>query len=536
VEAQKSISKAVDITPENVEYLNNLGTTYRSLNQNELAVGAFRKAVAIDPEFVGAGSNLAEALNSVAQFAEAEKICRQILQDIPDHAAAYLILGRVLLNRSKHEEAVPILQKYVELSPGQVKGYLALAGVQNILGDYKEAEKTLDFAATIDPNSVEVMQLQGMLQLQLGNQDLAKEKLENAILLDADLSPAYFDLSQLKNSKLTQHQSDHLKQMLSRDDVVDAPRATATFTPARVAEKSGDVAGAFSFLEDANKIRLSLLESLGYSFDANTFTKYIQEQIDFFSPGFFKTIEASEDSSKKAVFIVGLPRSGTTLVERIIASHPEAHGAGELTEIENLAGSIKSIQESYPEGIAALEPSQSHELSNQYLAYINSKASTVIRVVDKNPFNFLHLGLIRMLFPKAAILHCRRDLRDVGLSCFMQNFSDPLPWTNDLRSIGQYFNQYDRLMNHWRGIEELDFLTIDYEELVSKFDETARTIISHVGLEWDNKCLDFHETAGGVQTASSAQVREPIYQRSVGRWKLYENQLKPMIEVLDLAE
>jgi hypothetical protein len=173
-------------------------------------------------------------------------------------------------------------------------------------------------------------------------------------------------------------------------------------------------------------------------------------------------------------------------------------------------------------------------MAEGYLSYLQSLIGPAARIVDKNPFNFIHLGLITCLFPHAKIIHCRRDLRDVGYSCYSQNFTDPVPWTNDLRSIGNYFNQYQSLMAHWENYLPVPAFTLDYENLVADFANQAKRIIEYIGLDWDENCLKFYESEGAVQTASSTQVREPIYTHSIGRWQLYAEQLKPLIEVLEL--
>jgi tetratricopeptide (TPR) repeat protein len=531
-EAHKTLATAVSLDPDNAEFQNNLGTAHRNLNQNKLAVVVFKKAAGLDPNFATAHSNLAEALLSTGELDDAEKTCRDALIKFPEYAPFYLTLGRVLMNLSMINEAKHLFEKYLELHPLETKGYLALAGAENVLGEFSDALNTLEKAEKINSHSAEVIQMQGMLHLQLGDQRLAKKKLEEAVRLDPDMSTAYLELAQLRGVELTSKQQERLRQMLLRKDLAAVPKSVAAFTLARCEESAGDFAQAFAYLEEANKLRLEVLGAFGFSFNAAKFAADIEKTKMFFSSTFFVR-EQQNVASELPVFIIGLPRSGTTLVERIIASHTKAAGVGELTEIESIVSSLNSDFGAYPEKLLEIGESEKRVLSEQYLFGLQNRAPRALRIVDKNPFNFLHLGLIKTLFPNASVIHCRRDVRDVGLSCFMQNFADALPWTNSLVSIGNYINCYEKLMTHWQNTIGQDILTIDYEDVVYNLEQNARVIISHIGLEWDENCLLFHETKGGVQTASSVQVREPIYQRSAGRWKKYEEHLKPLLDVLN---
>ncbi len=532
--AEAALKKATGLEPNNAEYLNNLGTAYRNLGQNDQAVEAFRQAVDSDPDFAVGQTNLAEALKRTGDIAEAEALCMKVIESHPGHASAYHVLGGILMLRMAYEAAVEAFNKYLELAPNQAKGYVALASVQNILGEYDAAEQNLNRALEINPQSASTLQSIGSLLLQKGDKVEAVEKFKAVIALDPDISQAYFDIVSAGIEDLTTDNLAHLKSIVERDDITDANKATAYFTLARVAEKAGEPAASFAHLSRANELRLSVLENFGYRFDADKLAEEFQSYRDFFDADFFARIKDRGHSSEVPVFVIGLPRTGTTLVERIIASHAEAEGAGELLEIEKIINELKRSQKTYPDYLANLEPAETHKIADGYLTHLQSFSSSAIRVVDKNPFNFIHLGLIAYLFPMAKIIHCRRDLRDVGYSCYSQNFSDPVPWTNDLRSIGHYFKLYERLMAHWEKTLPAAVLTLEYEDLATDFANQAKRIIDYIDLAWDDNCLKFYESEGAVQTASSTQVREPVNTRSIGRWQAYAEQLKPLIEVLDL--
>ena len=235
------------------------------------------------------------------------------------------------------------------------------------------------------------------------------------------------------------------------------------------------------------------------------------------------------------VFIVGMPRSGTTLIEQILVSHPRVFGAGERQEFSEGVAKIRAPNgQGYPEAVPTLPSEQLRRLGQTYLNSVQSMAPRAERITDKMPENFRFLGLIHLALPNAHIIHASRDPRDVALSCFSIDFAeDHLPFTYDLSELGRYIRAYQVLMEHWRKVLPARvILNVQYEELVEDLEKGARRIVAHCGLEWDDACLDFHRTERVVQTASATQVRRPIYRTSVGRWREYGDLLKPLLEVL----
>ena len=240
--------------------------------------------------------------------------------------------------------------------------------------------------------------------------------------------------------------------------------------------------------------------------------------------------------SGQPVFIIGLPRSGTSLVEQILASHPEVHGAGELTDIGRLAQSLRVRVRSdkrFPDSALDIEQAQVAPLAQIYLDRLHGLAPDAVRITDKMPSNFLYLGFIALLYPGARVIHCRRDPRDVGLSCYFQNFSHRPAFAYDLGDIGFYNREYERLMAHWRTVAPVSIHDIDYETLIAEQERESRRLVEFCGLAWDDACLAFHKSGRAVRTASSWQVRQPIYRNSARRWRNYEPHLAPLIDALD---
>jgi len=232
--------------------------------------------------------------------------------------------------------------------------------------------------------------------------------------------------------------------------------------------------------------------------------------------------------SDRPVFIVGMPRSGTSLIEQILASHPQVFGAGELTDIVRLPLSLHTMlgtERKYPQCLSLLTQDRIDTFAQHYLDKLASLSPDASRVIDKMPGNFMHLGFIELLFPDARIIHCMRDPLDTCLSCYFQDFSRSHPYSYDLENLGAFYNEYRKIMQHWRSVLSIPMYEIQYEELVADQEMKSRELVEFCGLEWDERCLNFHETKRYVGTASYDQVRQPMYKKSAGRWKNYENRI-----------
>jgi hypothetical protein len=266
----------------------------------------------------------------------------------------------------------------------------------------------------------------------------------------------------------------------------------------------------------------------------------IDRTIDAFGEDYFRRVDGFGIASEVPVFVIGMPRSGTTLCEQILASHSKVFGADELHDIRSIERQLAKRYRD-PDGgngagyAAHLVPEIVKPVAERHLRRLQSLAPMASRVVDKMPLNYLHLGLIATLFPKAKIIHCRRDPMDVGLSCYSKDFANFPLWASDLRSIGLVYRQYDRLMEHWRRVLPITIFAFQYEEVVRDLESSAYRLIQYCSLDWEDACLEFYRTERQVKTASLEQVRRPIYDTSIGRWRKFEQYLAPLREALDGA-
>jgi hypothetical protein len=270
------------------------------------------------------------------------------------------------------------------------------------------------------------------------------------------------------------------------------------------------------------------------AFDPCAHQAGVDQLIRTFDAVYFRRVRGFGISSELPLFIVGMPRSGTTLVEQIVASHPQVFGAGELRDVERIALSLAAHlgnDVGYPSCLAKAPAEAVRAMAERHLHRLTALAGGSVRIVDKMPTNYLHLGLIATLFPQARIIHCRRGPLDTCVSCYFSYFRG-LPFAWDLEELGRYHRSYDSLMAHWKAVLPLPVLDVSYEELVDNQEAISRRLMEFCGLDWDERCLAFHETPRPVHTASTMQVRQPIYKSSVGRWRRYEAHLQPLVRAL----
>jgi hypothetical protein len=325
-----------------------------------------------------------------------------------------------------------------------------------------------------------------------------------------------------------------IRTLLARPGLppTDAPRLH--FGLGVRADRTGAHDEAFDHFNRANALRRRLLQVAGTAHDAEEHHAWIEQIITTCDAAYFRHVAGLGRRTERPVFIVGMPRSGTSLVEQILASHPDVFGAGELRDIDLLAKKLPARwggREAYPVCLRNLDAATTSFLADKYLERLARLNGPAIRVTDKMPMNFLNLGLIAALFPRARVIHCVRDPLDVCLSCYFQDFVG-VNFSCDLGDLASYYRDYERLMAHWRSVLPLPLLEVVYEELVEDQEAVSRRLVSFCGLNWDDRCLAFHQNRRLVHTASLVQVRQPIYKGSVGRWRHYAAHLRPLLEAL----
>jgi hypothetical protein len=319
-----------------------------------------------------------------------------------------------------------------------------------------------------------------------------------------------------------------IEDMLQHSKLNNDSAAAIHFKLGKYYDSAEDYERAFHHYELANALQPA-------QFNQERQRRFLDDSIKVYSPSFIQRMPRATNRSKLPVFIVGMPRSGTSLVEQILASHPDVFGAGELGHIPRIAGQLMNEYHGLPEPLCFLKLTKQslNAIAKQHLRCLQKYGGSAARVTDKMLDNVRYIGLIQQLFPEAQIIHCTRHPLDTCLSCFFANFGAGNAYAYDLTMVGQYYLQYHRLMKHWESVLPGRILRVSYSQLVQDQEATSRKLLEFCGLEWNEHCLEFYNTDRLVLTLSYDQVRQPIYTRSLGRWKRYEKYLRQLREVLE---
>jgi tetratricopeptide (TPR) repeat protein len=537
-EAAAHAREALRLQPNLVDAHNNLGVALRRQGRLAEAEASFRAGVRLGPNHADARCNLGAVLHQQGKTPEALAVLREAVRIAPRHAQAHSDLGGVLLACDSPEAAITHLREALRLKPDLPDAYNNLGLAQRDLTEIDEAMRCFREALRLNPAyTLAHNNLAFALEAE-GRTDEALAEFRECLRLDPDNSFALAGVSNLAvagHGTFGEEEARRLEALAARDDLPTDERSRAHFALARLREKAGAYDEAFAHYRRGNELRKEFVARGGAVYDPAAQHRLTDHLIAAFTPAWFEAVRPFGSDSDLPVFVVGMMRSGTTLAEQIIASHPSAAGAGELPDFGRLVQSLPGrLGSDYPECVARLDAATARGAAEDYLRRLRRAGPTAARVVDKMPVNFLHLGVIAALFPRARVVNCRRDPIDTCLSCYFQSFGKPHPYTLDLAHLGHYFREYERLMAHWARALPLPIFELSYEELTADQKAVSRRLVEFCGLEWDEHCLRFHETRRPVRTASALQVRRPMYKTSVGRWKRYEAHLGPLLEALGL--
>jgi len=530
-ENEKSLSwfeKAISQDPDNVDAYGNLGNALRALERNEAAVAAYKRALEINPELADTYYNLGLILLDLDERNDAINCFNQALRINPADKNFYLGLGNALSAQGNLDQAVAAYQKAIAIDPRYEKAYVRLGSARSAQGNLDQAVAAYQKALTIDPLYEKAYNELGRAFSDHGEIEEAVSANRRALEINPGYAKAYHSLS--KNKKFTEYDDDisAMESLLSKTGISDEDSFHLAFALGKAYEDLGKFDKSMEFV-----IKASGLKRNSYDYSISESQEQFGRYKEVFSPAFFSNHRDSGDPDRTPVFIVGMPRSGTSLVEQILASHPDVYGAGELKDLENVLVSI-SIPEkdehsrTIPQGLLELDARVCADLGKQYIARIRKYSANAKIITDKMPHNFLRIGFIRAILPNARVIHCTRDPMDNCLSIFKNLLNNGHGYADNMSELGQYYRMYLELMDYWRDILPGFIYDQSYEELVGSQQEQVSKLLQHCGLDWDDACLDFHKTRRKVKTASNAQVRRPIYKDSVQLWKRYETQLEPL--------
>lgn len=529
-DAIKSYEEALALNPRHAEAHNNLGIVLRQKGNLLRAVDCWRQALTIRPDYPEALTNLGGGLTAVDRLDNALAALESSLRIRPGDPGTLAQYAETLRLAGKFRESLDAARRGIGVAPdhGQlrVQEARALAALQRP----EEALTAITRAAAQHPDSADIAaELAQMLEY-AGKPAEAAQAWRNVLLRDADDAGALAGLAVLEGEKLSPDMLVQAERAAANETRSSADRRALHKALGDRAERAGDFAAAMAHFESANALRAVELKGQGIAFDPLSLRASVDRQIEVFDRAAMDRLQSLGPPTQVPIFVVGMPRSGTSLCEQILSSHAAVAGAGELNDIQTISRTLSrdEIGEPYPECVLMLDQPLTAKLADRYLARLRDVSQTAIRIVDKHPINFRHLGLIAALFPQASIIHCQRDPLDTCFSCLSQNFDAPIPWAVDQQALGAFYKEYVRLMAHWDEVLPGRIHRFVYEEVIGDMESAARALIHHCGLDWDPNCLAFHETSRVVRTASYRQVRQPIYSRSVGRWRNYKQFLEPL--------
>ncbi len=524
-EAVACAERAIALAPGLGMAHNNLGLALAALGRFAEAAASFRRALQLDPRFIEALHNLGHVLRELGEPRAALAACREAVALDPQRAESHCHLANELYEAGRLDESAACFRRALDLRPEYPLALLGLAAALRRQGSAAEAQASARAALTLEPESAAALTLLGDLHADRGEFGKAQELYERALASSADFAPALCGIAAQRrmtsaDTAWLRGAAGLLARRLPLAHTIDLHYALGKYH-----NDLGQYDQAFSHYRQANELG----KRCAAPYEAPKLEQHVDAAIATFDRSFVRRPHAGASDSELPVFVIGMPRSGTSLTEQILASHPEVFGAGEIEFWDQVPPA--------PAGTGADgEAGALSRLAREYLARLTARSGTARRVVDKMPANFLHAGLIHSVFPRARIIHMRRHPLDTCLSIYFQNFTAMRPFTSDLDSLAHYYGEYLRITDHWRAVLPPEaLLEVPYEALIEDQEYWTRRMLDFIGLPWDPRCLEFHRTERVVITASRWQVRQKITSGSIGRWRNYEQHLTPLRSLMELA-
>jgi len=520
VRAADLYSRVLEAHPDDPDALNLLGLVQLQRERPRDAVPFLRRADHAAPGNPETAYNLGLALMAIDDLRSARHSFQASYKLAPDNPEPLVAAANLARSLGDRESASTEYREALGIDANHQGAKTGLSLICNEAGidanDHREPDRALQFfheAVELNDQYAEAWLNLGILEEQLGRLDEAAASLKTAMRLDKNLVGAHFHLAHLKQHQSSKNDIDAMSALFERGDVESKDRVRLAFGIAKAHEKLAEYDAEFDWLERGHR-----LQERAAGFDEQKDAQLFDELRSTYGSDVFSQFE--NRAGEGLVFVVGMPRSGTSLAEQILASHSDIHGAGELLAIAN--SSISPDSDEHTRGNAGLEIEQR----------IQRSAGDAALAVETTPSNFLHLGRIGLLFPAARIVYCTRDPRDTCVSIYQQPLSVAHGYAHDLGKLGRYYRRVQSLMDHWTTVMPNPLFELRYEDIVETFESTVRELIEFCGVEFEDSCLHFHETSRQVRTPSASQVRQPIYASSVGRWKRYDNRLAMLLEAL----
>ena len=526
-EAVECFRNTIRLKPDYAEAYNNFGGVLREQGDLDGAIEHFRKALELKPDLAGAHNNLGMAFHIQGKLDEAVDSFEQALMLKPDYAEAGVNIGNVFSEQGKPDAAIGCYHRVLEFKPGMAEAHSGLGGALREQGEQEAAAESYRKALALEPGCIGAHTGLGTVCQDTGRFAEAKTYFDGVLELKPEHPVAWAALPALRKMTPDDLLWAETAQRLLAGVLKPQEEMALHYALGKYYDDTRQHDAAFGYYMRANRLKR---ERAG-PFDRDKFRRSIDGAIAAHPVEVARQPQAGSSTSRRPLFIAGMPRSGTSLTEQILASHPDVFGAGELHFWTKQALEHGQALASGYHDAALLG-----DIASRCEADLQRHSANALRVVDKMPGNFMHIGLIHAAFPQARILHTRRNPIATCLSIYFQAFNDQHTYATDLDDLAFYYREYHRLMAHWRAVLPPEvFLDVPYDALVEDQEGWSRRLIEFVGLEWDERCLNFHETERKVGTASNWQVRQKIYKTSKERWRNYEQFVAPLLPLLELA-
>lgn len=527
------LQQALNLDKANARAFHVLGMVYVDVEDYNRALHCLESATGLAPLNADFRASFASVLEKNSLDFEAGIQYHKACEIDPSYLDAFSLYGKYLLKNNRHDEALECAKHAAYLSPNNLDILDLLGQIYLGMSDTDAALEKFNSALQAEPRRLSSLLGIGQVYQELGKVDKGLDICNKLIAINCHLPNGYLLKARMRKSKPDDGLLDDLLRIIKQPDLNEETMQVIYFALGKVFDDHNNYAKAFKYYELGNQVKD---KGLNYNHEADEVS--FSKLIEVFNADLFNNFQHQGVANKLPVLIVGMPRSGTTLTEQIISSHPEVIGAGEVAFWSRTPTAMPlrlGTDTPYPDCVKELNFDLAKDIAAMYeatLAKIVGTATTPRHITDKMPHNFLYVGLIALLFPNAKIIHTMRNPLDTCLSIYFQNFNKAHAYASDLANLGFHYKQYQRIMQHWHSVLPGRILDIKYEDTIANPEFWSRKLIGHIGLEWNDACLAPHKLERSVKTASHWQVRQPIYKTSVQRWKHYEEFLQPLIVAL----
>jgi len=499
--------------------------------KHDEAEGIYRQILIRHPDNVSAMRLWARLGREQKQYAGAEKLLQQAVQVAPGFNQAWADLCWVQFEQEKFDDAIKSAKRLIKLKPRAPEGHMWLAAASAGAGHHQDAIESFDTTLEIAPNHVGALCGKGNAYRTIGDQDSAIAAFRRSIKSNPLHAEAYWSLANLKTFRFEDSEVDDMLALVSDERISTEGQVQLNNALGLEFDGRKKYDRAFEFIDRGNVLRRG--QDL---YDRVENEEKVDMSIETFTQQYLEENSGHGDPDPAPILIVGLPRSGSTLLEQILSSHSRVDGTHELADLGKAIRFNRRLtgpRLRYPKSVVNLDADGFKRLGRDYLERTRQYRGNLPFFTDKNPNNFMHVGLLHLILPKAKIINARRHPLDSCFGSYKQLFAQGQQFTYDLVEVGEYYLQYQRLMDHWHQVLPGKVLDVQYEEVVADLDGQVKRILEYCELDWEESCLRFHETSRSVKTASSEQVRQPIYSSAVNSWRHYEPHLEALIEILE---